>query len=114
MRQLRPSLRIQSALIATGSNQVIAAAEAGEDQPADINLGVSAQAMLVTGARPVTFDTTTAELGLAGPDHIFLAIKTLGWLAIKSPLLPYSLPAFAGATRQLPSAFKTYCLTRFW
>jgi hypothetical protein len=46
------------------------------------NLGGFAPHILNTGERAVPFDTSTADLGLTGPDHIFLAHKTLGWLFI--------------------------------
>lgn len=46
------------------------------------NLGGSCPQILLTGERTVPFDTSTADLGLTGPDHMFLAYKTLGWLFV--------------------------------
>ncbi len=43
-------------------------------------LGAAAPQILTIGERAVPFDTSTAGLGLTGPDHLFLAYKTLGWL----------------------------------
>jgi hypothetical protein len=50
------------------------------------NLGEAAAQILATGERAVPFDISTADLGLTGPDQVFLAHKALGWLFINEPV----------------------------
>ncbi|MBR1195695.1 hypothetical protein JQ574_06620 [Bradyrhizobium sp. AUGA SZCCT0158] len=46
----------------------------------DSNLEASSPKILSTGEPPIPFDTSTADLGLSEPDHIFLVHKAVGWL----------------------------------
>lgn len=47
------------------------------------NLGRLCSPLLRDGGESGPFNASTAELGLSGPDHVYLAYQTLGWLFIQ-------------------------------